>query len=46
MEQANAVLERFLPEYNQQFAQAASQPGVAYRKLDARLDLDYIFALR
>jgi transposase len=46
VEQANAVLERFLPEYNQQFAQAASRPGVAYRKLDARLDLDYIFALR
>jgi len=46
VEQANAVLERFLPEYNQQFSQTASQPGVAYRKLDPRLDLDYIFALR
>ena len=46
VEQANTVLERFLPEYNRQFARAASQPGMAYRKLDARLDLDYIFALR
>ena len=46
VEQANAVLERFLTEYNPHFAQPASQPGVAYRKLDARLDLDYIFALR
>ncbi len=45
-QQANAVLERFLPEYNQQFAQPARQTAVAYRKLDARLDLDYIFALR
>ena len=44
--QANAVLERFLAEYNQQFAKPAPQAGVAYRKLDARLDLDYIFALR
>ena len=46
LEQANAVLERFLEEYNEQFARRAAQPGVAYRKLDARLDLDYIFALR
>jgi transposase len=46
VEEANAVLERFLVEYNQQFARAASQPGMAYRKLDKRLDLDYIFALR
>jgi transposase len=45
-QQANAVLERFLPEYNQQFAKLARQTAVAYRKLDARLDLDYIFALR
>ena len=46
VEQANAVLECFLPEYNQQFAKPASQAAVAYRKLDSRLDLDYIFALR
>ena len=46
VEQANAVLERFLPEYNEQFAKPARQTGGAYRKLDVRLDLDYIFALR
>ena len=45
LEQANAALERFLPEYNQQFAKSAQRASVAYRKLDARLDLDYIFAL-
>jgi len=45
-EQANQVLERFLAEYNQRFARAAARPGLAYRKLDRRLDLDYIFSLR
>lgn len=46
VELANAIPERFLPEYNAQFAKPARQAGVAYRKLDVRLDLDYIFALR
>lgn len=45
-EQANAVLERFLPEYNRQFPKPARRSGSAYRKLDRRLDLDYIFSLR
>ena len=46
LEAAHAILERFLPEYNLQFARPAAQPGSAYRKLDRRLDLDYIFAFR
>jgi transposase len=46
LEEATTVLDSFLPEYNPQFARPARQAGVAYRKLDARLDLDYIFALR
>lgn len=46
VEQANAVLERFLPEYNQRFAKPARNSALAYRKLDRRLDLDYIFSLR
>jgi hypothetical protein len=46
VEQANVELERFLPDYHAQFAQPARQAQVAYRKLDARLDLDYVFALR
>ena len=43
---ANSVLERFLPGYNAQFARAAKQAFLSYRKLDGRLDLNYIFSLR
>ena len=46
VDQANAVLQRFLSAYNQQFAKPARQTGSSYRKLDSRLDLDYIFSLR
>ena len=46
LEQANAVLERFLVEFNQKFAQPARKAPTAYRKRDPRLDLDYIFSLR
>lgn len=46
VEQANAVLEGFLPEYNQRFAKPPGTSALAYRKLDRRLDLDYIFSLR
>jgi transposase len=46
LEHANAVLARFLEDYNQQFATAPRQAGSAYRKLDRRLDLDRIFSLR
>lgn len=46
VEQANEVLERFLPGYNRGFAKPALQSELAYRKLDRRLDLDYIFSLR
>lgn len=44
--QAKGRVERFLPEYNQRFAKPAHRLGLAYRKLDRRLDLDYIFSLR
>lgn len=43
---ANVVLEAFLPPYNERFAKRAVSPGKAYRHLDVRLDLDYIFSLR
>jgi hypothetical protein len=33
IEHANAVLARFLEEYNRQFAKAPQQAGSAYRKL-------------
>lgn len=46
VDQANAVLERFLPDYNRRFAKATQNPALAYRKLDRRLDLNYIFSLR
>jgi transposase len=46
LEHANAVLVRFLQDYNRQFATAPRQAGSAYRKLDRRLDLDRIFSLR
>ena len=46
LEQATAVLSQFLAEYNVRFAKTATRAGAAYRKLDARLDLNYIFSLR
>jgi len=46
VEQANAVLARFIPEYNQRFGQASARSALAWRKLDSRIDLNYIFSLR
>jgi transposase len=46
LEQANGVLELFLADYNQRFAKLPKASGLAWRKLDRRLDLDYIFSLR
>ena len=46
LEQANTVLNQFLADYNVSFAKTATCAGAVYRKLDARLDMDYIFSLR
>jgi transposase len=46
LEQASHVLEQFLIQYNGKFPQPAKQALTAYRKLDRRLDLDYILSLR
>ena len=46
LEAANQVLERFLFEYNAQFGRPATRSGLAYRRLDSRLDLNYLFSLR
>jgi transposase len=46
LDQANAVLAHFLADYNIRFAKTPARRGAAYRKLDARLDLNYIFSLR
>lgn len=44
--QANAVLAVYLAAHNERFARPAKQSSPAWRKLDRRLDLDYIFSLR
>src|SRR5215471_12621309 len=46
MEQANAVLARFLPEYNRKFAKAAKETGNDFRKPDQRVNRDRLFRLR
>jgi hypothetical protein len=48
LEPANAVLLRFLADYdyNDRFAKTAARPAPVWRKLDSRLDLNYIFSLR
>lgn len=46
LEQANEVLTHFLSDYNVRFGKAATRPVPVWRKLDSRLDLDYIFSLR
>lgn len=46
LDQANAMLSQFLADYNIRFAKTPTRAGSAYRKLDARLDLNYILSLR
>jgi len=46
LDQANTALVRFIDEYNRQFSKPAMRPALAWRKLDSRLDLNYIFSLR
>ncbi len=46
VEQANALLTRFLPPFNAAFRKLPRRPGSAYRKLDPHLDLDYICSFR
>jgi hypothetical protein len=43
---ANRFLPSFLKRYNGRFAQAAEEPGLAYRPLDPALDLDRILSFR
>lgn len=42
LDQANAVLQAFLPRYNARFRRPAAQPGSAYRPLPPELHLDDI----
>jgi len=46
LDRASEVLANFLADYNVRFAKTPARRGAAYRKLDARLDLNYIFSLR
>jgi len=42
LDEANAVLQAFLPRYNARFTRPAAQPGAAYRPLPPALTLDDI----
>lgn len=43
---ANRLLPRLLKRHNDRFAQPAEEPGLAYRPLDAALDLDRSLSFR
>ena len=46
MEQANAVLQEYLPRFNQRFAVAAEQPETAYRRVPEDLSLTETVSIR
>ena len=46
VEQANAVLQRFVGEYNRKFGVEAKQAGSVFRRVDRRLNLDRVFSLK
>ena len=46
IDQANAVLEEFLPRFNARFSVAAEQPETAYRPLPAELSLSETISLK
>jgi len=46
VEQANAVLERFVEDYNRRFGVLAQQAGSDFRPLSRRLNVDRLFSLQ
>jgi len=46
LEEAQAVLRRFLPRYNSRFVVPAAEPESAYRPMDPTLDLATVFCLK
>jgi transposase len=46
LNEAQTVLAVFLAEYNARFGKSPKAPAAVWRKLDSRLDLNYIFSLR
>jgi len=45
-EQANQLLERFLPAYNARFSVCAAEPGSAYRPWPSHLEHESVFSLK
>ena len=46
IDQANAVLREFLPQFNKQFRVPAQQPEVAYRPLDSSIFLERVLCFK
>ncbi len=46
LEQANRVLQAFVPEYNRRFGKAARESGNAFRRLGPGVNWDRLFRLR
>jgi len=46
LEEANRVLEEYLPRYNKRFAVPAAEPGVAYRPWPQGLRLEEVFCFK
>jgi len=46
LEDANRVLEEFLPRFNQRFGVPAAQPGSAYREVPEELDMDGVLCVK
>jgi len=46
LEEANRVLQAFLPRFNRRFAVPPAQPGLAYQPVPAELQLDEVFCFK
>ena len=46
LEEANRVLQAFLPRFNRRFAVPPTQPGLAYQPVPAELKLDEVFCFK
>jgi len=44
--EANIVLARFLPAFNQRFSKPAAQPGSKYRPTPSHLDIEQVFCFK
>ena len=46
LDQANSILQEFLPRFNERFGVPASQPEPAYRSVDPGLDIDGVLCFK